>query len=43
MSCSDANVDGPELMLGDIVLARGVCAAEAARERRMPSSDMPLI
>ena len=22
--------DGPELMLGDIVLARGVCAAEAA-------------
>ena len=25
-----AVVDGPELMLGDIVLARGVCAAEAA-------------
>ena len=26
----DANVAGPELLLGDIVLARGVCAAEAA-------------
>ena len=26
----DAAPDGPELMLGDIVLARGVCAAEAA-------------
>ena len=26
----DADADGPELMLGDIVLARGVCAAEAA-------------
>ena len=25
-----ASADGPELMLGDIVLARGVCAAEAA-------------
>ena len=25
-----ADRDGPELMLGDIVLARGVCAAEAA-------------
>ena len=25
----DAAGDGPELMLGDIVLARGVCAAEA--------------
>ncbi len=24
--------DGPELMLGDIVLARGVCAAEAANK-----------
>ncbi|MCY7340080.1 MAG: rRNA maturation RNase YbeY [Sphingomonas bacterium] len=24
------DADGPELMLGDIVLARGVCAAEAA-------------
>jgi probable rRNA maturation factor len=27
---SDANVAGPELLLGDIVLARGVCEAEAA-------------
>jgi len=26
----DQSADGPELMLGDIVLARGVCAAEAA-------------
>jgi probable rRNA maturation factor len=26
----DANVAGPELLLGDIVLARGVCSAEAA-------------
>ena len=26
----DASSDGPELMLGDIVLARGVCVAEAA-------------
>ena len=26
----DVSPDGPELMLGDIVLARGVCAAEAA-------------
>ncbi len=26
----DDAFDGPELMLGDIVLARGVCAAEAA-------------
>lgn len=25
-----ANVAGPELLLGDIVLARGICAAEAA-------------
>jgi probable rRNA maturation factor len=25
-----ANVDGPELLLGDIILARGVCEAEAA-------------
>jgi probable rRNA maturation factor len=24
-----ANVDGPELLLGDIILARGVCEAEA--------------
>jgi len=27
---SGANVAGPELLLGDIVLARGVCMAEAA-------------
>jgi probable rRNA maturation factor len=26
----DDHADGPELMLGDIVLARGVCASEAA-------------
>ena len=26
----DPTVDGPELMLGDIVLAHGVCASEAA-------------
>jgi probable rRNA maturation factor len=25
----DATADGPELMLGDLVLARGVCASEA--------------
>jgi probable rRNA maturation factor len=30
-----ANGLGPELMLGDIILARGVCAAEAA-ERAIP-------
>ena len=28
----DAATDGPELMLGDIVLAHGVCAAEAAEK-----------
>ncbi len=27
---SDTSADGPELMLGDVVLARGVCEAEAA-------------
>lgn len=27
---SKANVAGPELLLGDMILARGVCAAEAA-------------
>ena len=27
-----ANVSGPEILLGDIVLARGVCAAEAAEK-----------
>ena len=30
--------EGPELMLGDIVLARGVCAAEA-QEKRLPIED----
>jgi probable rRNA maturation factor len=30
-----ADEDGPELMLGDIVLARGVCAREAA-EKEIP-------
>jgi probable rRNA maturation factor len=29
---SSAKVAGPELLLGDIVLARGVCAAEAAEK-----------
>jgi probable rRNA maturation factor len=29
----DANVAGPELLLGDIVLAHGVCKAEAAEKR----------
>ena len=29
---SDPAPDGPELMLGDIVLARGVCATEAAEK-----------
>ena len=28
----DDTADGPELMLGDIVLARGVCASEAAEK-----------
>ncbi len=28
----DSQPNGPELMLGDIVLARGVCAAEAAEK-----------
>ena len=28
----DGGVDGPELMLGDIVLAHGVCASEAANK-----------
>ena len=28
-----ANVDGPEILLGDIVLAHGVCANEAAGKR----------
>jgi len=30
LQLSAANVAGPELLLGDIVLARGVCATEAA-------------
>ena len=33
-----ATVDGPELMLGDIVLARGVCAAEA-EAKAIPLAD----
>jgi probable rRNA maturation factor len=31
----DAGSDGPELMLGDLILAHGVCAAEAA-EKALP-------
>lgn len=27
-----ANIDGPELLLGDIILARGVCEAEATEK-----------
>src|SRR5687767_5605964 len=34
----DADHDGPELMLGDIVLARGVCAAEA-EDKAIPLED----
>ena len=34
----DANVAGPELLLGDIILARGVCEAEAA-EKGVTSSN----
>ena len=30
----DANVDGPEILLGDIILARGVCEREAADKGR---------
>ena len=33
-----ADPDGPELMLGDIVLARGVCAAEA-EDKAIPLED----
>jgi probable rRNA maturation factor len=29
---SEANIAGPELLLGDIVLARGVCEREAAEK-----------
>jgi probable rRNA maturation factor len=32
---ADAGIPGPELMLGDIILARGICAAEAA-EKAIP-------
>jgi probable rRNA maturation factor len=35
---ADAAGSGPELMLGDIILARGVCAAEAA-EKAIPIED----
>ena len=31
----EASADGPELLLGDIVLARGVCAAEA-KDKHLP-------
>jgi probable rRNA maturation factor len=33
-----ANVEGPELLLGDIILARGVCEAEAA-EKGVPVEE----
>ena len=32
---AEADSPGPELMLGDIILARGVCAAEAAEKARV--------
>ena len=35
---AEAAIPGPELMLGDIILARGVCAAEAA-EKAIPIED----
>jgi probable rRNA maturation factor len=35
---ADAAGSGPELMLGDIILARGVCVAEAA-EKAIPIED----
>jgi probable rRNA maturation factor len=35
---AEAPVDGPELMLGDLVLARGVCEREAA-EKQIPLED----
>jgi probable rRNA maturation factor len=35
---ADASDAGPELMLGDIILARGVCAAEA-EEKAIPIED----
>ena len=38
-----ADRQGPELMLGDIVLARGVCAAEAAEKGDRARATMPRI
>jgi probable rRNA maturation factor len=35
---AEAGEPGPELMLGDIILARGVCAAEAA-EKEIPIEE----
>jgi probable rRNA maturation factor len=35
---AEVSTSGPELMLGDIILARGVCAAEAA-EKAIPIED----
>ncbi|HEU4810191.1 MAG TPA: rRNA maturation RNase YbeY [Sphingomicrobium sp.] len=35
---ADLGGDGPELLLGDLVLARGVCASEA-EEKRIPLED----
>jgi probable rRNA maturation factor len=35
---AEAAKSGPELMLGDIILARGICAAEAA-EKAIPIED----
>ena len=35
---ADGPADGPELMLGDIVLAHGVCTAEAA-DKAIPVAD----
>lgn len=35
---ADASTAGPELLLGDIILARGTCSAEAA-ERAIPLRD----
>ena len=39
---ADSDAPGPELMLGDMVLARGVCVREAA-EKASRSSGMPPI
>jgi probable rRNA maturation factor len=35
---AEAAIPGPELMLGDIILARGICAAEAT-EKAIPIED----